>query len=116
MLCSLHWNNDRNGNHIMKYLIDQAMSIMDNFDWYWRMRDSDYKNHSRIAEIRKNRFLQILKEINDTDIIKALRDIWTAHYEMSLPYMDEDFYKRKKEALNNAKEKLKELTEVLITI
>ena len=113
MLCSLYRNNDCNGNHIMKHLIDQAMSIMDNFDWYWRMCDSDYKNLSRIAESSKNRFLQLLKEINDTDIVNALRDIWTAHYEMSLPYMDDDFYKRKKEALSNAKEKL---TDVLITI
>ena len=116
MLCSLHRNNDRNGNHIMKELIDTALSIMKNFDWYWRMEDTNYKRNQAIASTKVSHFLKVLSDIKDKDIVTALRDIWTAHYEMSLPYMKNEYYDRKREALKNAEEKLKEITEVSITI
>lgn len=100
----------------MKELVQDALSIIDSFDWNWSMCDSNYKAEKRRAENLKNNFLLILIHIKDEDIVNALRDVWTAHYELALPYMKSDYYDSKKQALKNAKERLNQLTEVSITI
>lgn len=100
----------------MKKLVEDALSIIDSFDWSWSMCDSNYKAEKRRAENFKNDFLQILRQVQDENIVNALRDIWTAHYELALPYMKSDYYEQKKLALKSAKEKLNQLTGELITI
>lgn len=100
----------------MNELVKKALSIIDRFDWNWSMCDSNYKAEKMKAENFKNDFLLMLRQIKDEKIVNALRDIWIAHYELALPYMRSDYYDNKKQALKDAEEKLKELTEVLITI
>lgn len=89
---------------------------MSNFDWYWSMCDSNYKVEKIRAENAKNSFLQVLRKIDDKKIVNALRDVWTAHYKLALPYMKSDYYEEKKQALRDAEDKLQELTQVTITI
>lgn len=89
--------------------IQTALDIIDTFDWGWRMEDSNYNENMAKAKNRTRHFTETLKEISDKAIVKALREIWIAYYDLSQPFMDKDYYKKKNQALDDTKNKLSEL-------
>ena len=59
--------------------IEKALSIMKSHDWYWMMCDSNSAYGYARASMRA--FVELVATIADSTIEKALRDLWTAHYE-----------------------------------
>lgn len=100
----------------MNELINKAVSIIDSFDWYWRMEDTNYKANQAKAKYLKNQFRSILCHITDSEIKEALRQLWIANYNLSRPYRDNEYYINAKAELKAAEDKLKQLTNQLITI
>ena len=60
-------------------IIEKALQVMNQHDWYWCMADFTnpaYGNaHSSMRE-----FVELVATIEDSTVVKALRDLWTAHY------------------------------------
>ena len=60
--------------------IEKALSILNGHDWYWCM--ADYTNPSYGNAYGSMRaFVELVATINDSTIVKALRDLWKATYE-----------------------------------
>lgn len=60
--------------------IEKALSIMKSHDWYWCM--ADYTNPAYGNAYGSMRaFVELVATINDSTIVKALRDLWKATYE-----------------------------------
>ena len=59
--------------------IEKALSIMSSHDWYWCMSDSSSAYGYARGSMRA--FVELVATIEDSTIVKALRDLWTAHYE-----------------------------------
>ena len=59
--------------------IEQALSIMSSQDWYWCMSDSNSAYGYARGSMRT--FVELVATIEDSIIVKALRDLWTAKYE-----------------------------------
>ena len=59
--------------------IEKALSIMSSHDWYWCMSDSNSAYGYARGSMRA--FVELVATIEDSTIVKALRDLWTAHYE-----------------------------------
>ena len=59
--------------------IETALQIMNQHDWYWCMSDSNSAYGKAYSNMRM--FVELVAGINDTVVVKALRDLWTAHYE-----------------------------------
>ena len=59
--------------------IEKALSIMSSHDWYWCMSDSNSAYGYARGNMRA--FVELVATIEDSTIVKALRDLWTAHYE-----------------------------------
>ena len=60
--------------------IEKALEIMNSHDWYWCM--ADYTNPSYGNAYGSMRaFVELVATINDSTIVKALRDLWKATYE-----------------------------------
>ena len=59
--------------------IEKALSILNHHDWYWMMCDSNSAYGYARGSMRA--FVELVATINDAAIVKALRDLWTAHYE-----------------------------------
>lgn len=95
--------------------IEKALGIINRFDWFWKMDDSNYKSNKAKAEEQKNRFVQLLKGFDCTreDERRArtlLKDLWMANYDMSRPYEKTDYYKRKEADIALLEIELSELT------
>ena len=58
--------------------IEQALQILNAQDWYWMMCDSNSAYGQAKATMRA--FVEVVKSIKDSTIVKALRDLWTATY------------------------------------
>lgn len=86
--------------------IHEATNIMSNYDWYWSMADSGYKQNRLRAEKKKNAFLNVLKKIDDKEVVQALRSTWVINTELAMPYMDNTYYEEKKALLAEANEHL----------
>ena len=60
--------------------IEKALEILKHHDWYWFM--ADYTNPAYGNACGSMRaFVELVASINDSAIIKALRDLWTATYD-----------------------------------
>ena len=61
--------------------IQDALQMIDKFDWYWRMADSgfDWRYESAKASMRK--FVALVNSIDNEIVRKALRNLWTLKYE-----------------------------------
>ena len=58
--------------------IRTALEMIDNYDWYWRMSD-EWLYDSAKAGMR--RFVTLVNTIEDEDVRKALRGLWSLRYE-----------------------------------
>ena len=60
--------------------IDKALEIMKSHDWYWCM--ADYTNPAYGNAYGSMRaFVELVATIENSSIVKALRDLWKATYE-----------------------------------
>lgn len=59
--------------------IEKALSIMSSHDWYWCMSDSNSAYGYARGSMRA--FVELVATIEDSTIVKALRDLWKATYE-----------------------------------
>lgn len=60
--------------------IEKALEIMNSHDWYWCM--ADYTNPSYDNAYGSMRaFVELVATIENSSIVKALRDLWKATYE-----------------------------------
>lgn len=63
-------------------IIETALQVMNRHDWYWCM--ADYTNPAYGNAYSSMRtFVELVASIEDCTIVKALRDLWTAHYEFT---------------------------------
>ena len=58
--------------------IEKALQILKGHDWYWMMCDSNSAYGYARGSMRA--FVELVATINDSSIVKALRDLWTATY------------------------------------
>ena len=58
--------------------IEKALSIMKSHDWYWCMSDSSDAYYNARGTMRA--FVDLVATIEDSTIVKALRDLWTAKH------------------------------------
>jgi len=61
--------------------IEKALSILKGHDWYWMMSDSNSAYGYARGSMRA--FVELVATIENAAIVKALRDLWTAHYEFA---------------------------------
>jgi hypothetical protein len=59
--------------------IEKALSILSQHDWYWMMSESNSAYGYACGSMRA--FVELVATIEDSTIVKALRDLWTATYE-----------------------------------
>ena len=58
--------------------IQTALEMIENYDWYWSMAD-EWRYDSAKAGMR--RFVTLVSTIEDEDVRRALRGLWTLRYE-----------------------------------
>lgn len=58
--------------------IQKALEMIDNYDWFWSMSDA-WRYDSAKAGMRS--FVSLVNTIDDEDVRKALRGLWTLRYE-----------------------------------
>ena len=58
--------------------IQKALDMIDNYDWFWSMSDA-WRYDSARAGMR--RFVTLVNTIEDEDVRRALRGLWTLRYE-----------------------------------
>lgn len=59
--------------------IDKALNILSHHDFYWAMCDYTHPAYDN-AYSSMRAFVELVATINDSEIVKALRDLWTATY------------------------------------
>jgi len=59
--------------------IEKALSILNAHDWYWCMSDSNSAYGYAYGSMRM--FVELVATINDSTIVKALRDLWQITYD-----------------------------------
>lgn len=59
--------------------IEKALQILKGHDWYWMMCDSNSAYGYARGSMRA--FVELVATIENSTIVKALRDLWTATYE-----------------------------------
>ena len=60
--------------------IEKALSILNHHDWYWTMADYSSPAYGN-AYGTMRAFVELVATIENSTIVKALRDLWTATYE-----------------------------------
>ena len=60
--------------------IDKALNILSHHDFYWAMCDYTHPAYDN-AYGSMRAFVELVATINDSAIVKALRELWTATYE-----------------------------------
>ena len=58
--------------------IQTALEMIENYDWFWSMAD-EWRYDSAKAGMR--RFVALVNTIEDEDVRKALRGLWSLRYE-----------------------------------
>ena len=58
--------------------IQTALEMIENYDWFWSMSDEWRYD---IAKAGMRRFVALVNTIDDEDVRKALRGLWTLRYE-----------------------------------
>lgn len=61
--------------------IQDALQMIDRFDWYWRMADSDFDWRYENAKAGMRKFVALVSTIENEIVSKALRNLWTLKYE-----------------------------------
>lgn len=61
--------------------IQDALQMIDRFDWYWRMADSDFDWRYENAKAGMRKFVTLVSTIENEIVRKALRNLWTLKYE-----------------------------------
>ncbi|WP_028907462.1 hypothetical protein [Xylanibacter ruminicola] len=62
-------------------IIETALQVMNRHDWYWCM--ANYTNPAYGNAYNEMRtFVELVATINNAAIIKALRDLWIAKYQL----------------------------------
>jgi len=59
--------------------IDKALEILKAQDWYWCMSEYTHPAYDYACGSMRA-FVELVATINDSEIVKALRDLWTATY------------------------------------
>ncbi len=59
--------------------IEKALLILKNQDFYWKMADYATKAYNE-AYCTMRAFVELLATINDTAIVKALKELWVVTY------------------------------------
>ena len=77
--------------------IEKALQILNGHDWYWAMCDSNSAYGYARGSMRA--FVELVATINDSSIVKALRDLWTAHYEFAHERCDKEAFKNREAEL-----------------
>ena len=87
--------------------IEKALSILNGHDWYWCMSDSISAYGYARGSMRA--FVELVATIEDGNIVKALRDLWTATYE----YVNATMFGSNSEAKETFKTKESELMAII---
>lgn len=61
--------------------IQDALQMINNFDWYWRMSDSGYDWRYNVAKAGMRQFVALVGSIENEIVKMALRNLWTLHFE-----------------------------------
>lgn len=61
--------------------IQEALQMIDNHDWYWRMADSGYDWRYETAEAGMKKFVALVNTIENKIVRMALRNLWTLRFE-----------------------------------
>ena len=74
-------NNNKSSNDMATVeIINKALEVMSNHDWYWMMADYSHPAMD-YARGSMRYFVELVATITDASIRKALRDLWVATYE-----------------------------------
>ena len=87
--------------------IEKALEIMKSHDQYWCMSDSNSAYGYAYGSMRM--FVELVSTINDSTIVKALRDLWKANHE----YVHATMWSTSSEAKETFKTKESELMAVI---
>ena len=87
--------------------IEKALSILNAHDWYWCMSDSNSAYGYAYGSMRM--FVELVATINDSTIVKALRDLWQITYD----YIHATMWSTSSEAKETFKAKESELMAVI---
>lgn len=77
--------------------IEKAFQILNGHDWYWMMCDSNSAYGYARGSMRA--YVELVATINDSTIVKAMRDLWTANYEYVHERCDKETFKTKEAEL-----------------
>ena len=77
--------------------IEKALQILNCHDWYWMMCDSNSAYGYARGSMRA--YVELVATINDSTIVKAMRDLWTANYEYVHERCDKETFKAKEAEL-----------------
>lgn len=58
--------------------IQKALDMIESYDWFWSMSDAWRYDSARVG---MRRFVTLVSTIEDEDVRKALRGLWTLRYE-----------------------------------
>ena len=61
--------------------IQEALNMIDRFDWYWRMADSGYDWRYESAKAGMRKFVALVSTLDNEIVRKALRNLWTLKFE-----------------------------------
>lgn len=79
--------------------IENALSILNGHDWYWMMSDSNSAYGYACGSMRA--YVELVATIEDSTIVKALRDLWTTNYQFAHNRCDKETFKAKEAELMN---------------
>ena len=65
----------QNGN------IQEALNMINRFDWYWRMADSGFDWRYESAKAGMREFVAFVNTFNNEIVRTALRNLWTLAFE-----------------------------------
>lgn len=77
--------------------IEKALSILSQHDWYWMMSESNSAYGYACGSMRA--FVELVATIENSTIVKAMRDLWTAHYEFAHNRCDKETFKAREAEL-----------------
>ena len=87
-------------------IINEALSILRNHDWYWMMADYGYEAKYNAAKASMRSFVSLVKTIDNNNVRDALRNLWMLHYEHARNSINghdtENYEARKTELVNMA--------------
>ena len=61
--------------------IQEALKMIECFDWFWRMADDGYDWRYNAAKAGMRRFVALVRTIENIAAREALRNLWTLTYE-----------------------------------